>query len=373
MAGMNGREIYDNFRDGVGPDGLIAGALLMKHVVEGYGARSARIRALVTRMEAAWQGDAAAAAQRGAGPLETEHDVSGLALDTAQDLTHRQAGSFSEARSRVVPVPPEPVMSNPLAVFTDPTAALDFERQVDEHNAAAQHNVDVMNGYAGASEYNTTNLPVSYGSLANDNAGVGIVPAADGEDAGRRRDVDGETDGERRTPTDDSDPPAPQPGGGSGAVSAAGSTVPGTFVPGTDRQVAPITDPDVRHAANAPSPGGPGMVAAPGPGAGRGTAGAPQNGRATPRGAGPAGPGSRSGVAPPGVPGRPTAAGNGLGTGLGTGRTGASTLPLGTQGRGRDDEESIRGRPAYLEGGDPDDLFDSDEVTAPPTIGAEDD
>jgi hypothetical protein len=42
-------------------------------------------------------------------------------------------------------------------------------------------------------------------------------------------------------------------------------------------------------------------------------------------------------------------------------------------GQSRDDEDRERKAPAYLEGGDPDELFGSDVLTAPAVIGEEDD
>lgn len=48
-------------------------------------------------------------------------------------------------------------------------------------------------------------------------------------------------------------------------------------------------------------------------------------------------------------------------------------VPAGAAGRGRAGEDTERTHPAYLEGGDPDELFGTDEPTAPPAIGADDD
>ncbi len=47
-------------------------------------------------------------------------------------------------------------------------------------------------------------------------------------------------------------------------------------------------------------------------------------------------------------------------------------MPLGG-GRGRGEEDTERKTPAYLEGGDPEDLYGSELLTAPPVIGDEDD
>lgn len=49
-----------------------------------------------------------------------------------------------------------------------------------------------------------------------------------------------------------------------------------------------------------------------------------------------------------------------------------SGVPLGGAGRGRDGEDIERKRPLYLEGGDPEELFDTDVLTAPPAIGEDD-
>src|SRR6266545_1710183 len=174
MGFMTGRKIYENFTNGTGPNGLSSGAAIVNEVAAGYSERAAAIRQIATKMEAAWRGGAADAARRGVGPLEVEHDLAGMDLATAQDLTNRQAGSFSDARNAVVPVPPEPTAPDPWAAFRSPGAVVTYRQQVADYNAASQHNVDVMTGYANASTYNANGLPQSYGALADDQAGIAI-------------------------------------------------------------------------------------------------------------------------------------------------------------------------------------------------------
>jgi hypothetical protein len=399
LIGMTGAEIYRNFHDGPGPDGLIDGAVVVNEISGTYGERAQQIRALVARMESAWQGDAAGAAQRGAGPLAVEHDMSSMALGTAQDLTSRQAGSFSEAKGRVVPVPPKPELLNPAVVFTSPAMVIDHERRLDEHSAAAQNNVDVMNGYSGASEYNTENLPTSYGKLSDDQSGIDVgtnevggvggavinTPgSADSGDDTTRSTAAGrdssEPVGGSRTPGGSSGG-GPGVGGGasgggssgSGPGSSPGVTTPETFVP--DPSPSPVGSSDVgtgRVPGTSVGPLSPGVGAVvAGRGGFGGGAGPFGGGGAGPRGGVPAGPGAGVGADPRGVAARPGSVTGPLAAG-GRGGPGAGGFPVSTPGRGRDDEDIEHQRPEWLEGGDPDELFGTDVVTAPPTIGADD-
>ena len=108
MGFMTGRKIYENFTNGIGPEGLTGSAAMVNELAAEYNDEGEAIRRLTARMESVWQGDAAGTAQRGAGPLATEHELAAPHMATAQDLDNRQAGSFVDARNAVVPVPPEP-------------------------------------------------------------------------------------------------------------------------------------------------------------------------------------------------------------------------------------------------------------------------
>ncbi len=384
---MTGDEIYRNFQEGAGAEGISSSAALVNELAERHRERAGRVVRLRARMEAAWEGAAAGAANRGLGPLVAEHELSGNALHTAQDLTGRQAGSFGDARNAVVPVPPSPGEVNPLVLLTDD--AVTYFQQVVEHNQAAQHNVDVMNGYTGASRYNTDRQPASYGDIVDDEADVAV------------RSPDTITVGEREEPVSGSDGPRGFPGAGPGEVTrpgtssdadsgsrtsslaAPGGTTPGSFVPGSGPGGADVVTGGGRSvpgttapATSIPVAGGPvtGVVGGPrGSGAWPrgGTGGSPRGGfgGGSPRG-GVLGGGPGTGAERPGAAGR---AGLGVVAGPGRGGVGFGGVPLGAPGRGRTDEDTERKRPEYLEGGDPEELFDTDQLTAPSAIGDEDD
>lgn len=388
MAELSGQEIYDNFQNGIGSEGLSTGAAMVKAIAERYRERADQIQQLDTEMEAAWQGDAAGAAQRGAGPLMSEHVGAGLRLRMAEELTDRQSGSFDRARNSVMPVPDAPAGVTPWGSANPDWVP--YGKQVEEHNAAAQHNVDVMSGYFGASTFNTDNLPASYGELADDQAGI-TIGDADTVDSGSFGDsgIDSGSHGGPRHYPPDTESSGEGPTGGSGGP---GSVVPpGTQVPPgagttTPEGYSPLPSgspstplPGGEFGQPRPAPTGVGLVPGvgvgfPGAGGGGATRGGPRGGGVTggpvggnpaPRGGGGVGaeqPGARAAAAP-GVTGTP--AGRGTAPGMGG-------VPVGG-GRGRGDEDSERKTPTYLEGGDPEDNFGSELMTAPPVIGDEDD
>jgi hypothetical protein len=386
--GYSGQEIYDNFHSGRGSEGLVGGATIVHDVAKSYTDRVHQIANLLARMEPAWQGSAAGSAQRGAGPLLVEHELSSVSLVTAQDLTNRQAGSFGDAKNAVVPMPPKPKPANPMAMLVSPAAVLDFELQVDAYGKAAQHNVDVMYRYTGATDFNTTNLPSGYGTLAGDQSGVSGNPGPTTIDVGDSSDDDGDPSGGGVSGPGGTGPGgpiatgpdpvtggpvsggAPGPNGGPvGTTPGADTTVPGSFTPNPSGP-SPVSPTDLGAGR---APGGlvsdAGLVAGLGaePGAGRG--GGARGGVAVPRGGVLGGPGVGAEPGGRAAPGTGTGAASGA---AGRGGPGMSGVPLGA-GKGRGEEDTERKRPVYLEGGDPDELFDTDVLTAPSTVGAEDD
>jgi len=391
MFFMNGQQIYDNFQQSAGPDGLTGGAAIVNEVAAEYETRAQQIRAVMTRMESAWQGDAAGAAERGAGPMASEHEDSGPALSTAQNLGIRQADAYTDAKNSVLPVPPKPDLSNPMTMLTGAVPA-PYEDQLDEHNAAAQNNVDVMNRYEGASGNNVNELPTNYGTLIDDEAGIGIGQDPGGGAIDSDDYIDTSGDDSRN---DESPAPGPDGEGIDGSVSSSGNpeagnstgpgevssnsgnTTPGAFHPSSVAPVAAPTDSGVGP-GRTPSGlvptagvlGGPGVGGSPDAGGGRVGSGGPRGG-AVPRGGVLGGPGAAGeppgGAARSGAPAGNVASAPGRGGG-----TGMGGVPLGAAGRGRD-EDSERKRPAYLEGEDPEELFDTDQLTAPPAIGGDDD
>ncbi len=124
-------------------------------------------------MRSAWQGDAADAAGTGAEPLAMEFLNSADYLHSSQDLLSRQTGSFHSAANSVQPVPAAPSAVDIIgsAAFGIPS----MQNRVHNYLATSQHNVDVFGSYHGASQFNTTNMPSTYGRIAMDTADVAVA------------------------------------------------------------------------------------------------------------------------------------------------------------------------------------------------------
>lgn len=305
-----------------------------------------------------------------------EHEMAAHELLTAEDLVSRQVGSYLEAKNRVVPVPPPPGEVEPWGVLssTDPTTVL---RQAVAHLAAAQNNVDVMNGYTGASDHNTVHLPMTYGTLTSadvaggqagsflggqtpqDREGAGTSPSAVDPRAG--------ADGRQERPGLPGAVPAP------GMVAPNGAGEVGTPVVARRGTAGVPTD----AAASADTRGGPRSASRPGvpvtPG-GEASGGVAVRGgiewRAGavpargPGGGGSAARGPRAGGQPRGEVRSPRAAADPRVAAARPGTLGG--VPVGAARREEDTEHRA---PAYLEEHDPEELFGSDVVVAPETIG----
>jgi hypothetical protein len=177
---MSGEQIYRNFTEARGSDPLANAAAEVRKLVDEYNLQADEIVRLTRRMEAAWQGDAAGAAQRGAGPLAVAHLYAAPRINTSQDLSTRQVESFGAARSAVRPVPPAPERPDPWSMIFSLDVTSTYAGQVTAHQAAAQHNVDVMSRYESASAFNAGGQPNSYGSIAPDSATVVVLDQPSG-------------------------------------------------------------------------------------------------------------------------------------------------------------------------------------------------
>jgi hypothetical protein len=174
---MNGQDIYDNFHQHARGTSSWQGAQhAAAQISQELPGQAVRIKRLQDAMEAAWTGNAADAAQRGVTPLALEHLNVADDLHATQDLMSRQAASFHQAANAVRPMPPEPTMQDPLAAIAAGQTPDTMLAQVTRYNTLAQHNVDVMTTYAGASRYNTQNMPAAYGTLADNPVTITIHP-----------------------------------------------------------------------------------------------------------------------------------------------------------------------------------------------------
>ncbi len=426
---MTGEAIYKNFAEGRGGERLTAAAVEINTLASDYERRASDIGRLTAHMESIWQGDASGAAARGAAPIAAQHEAAHPHLKTMQDLLHRQVGSFDQAKGtvQVVPtVPEEPGIWDNIRTLGG--ASETYEQQVTQNREANAHNVRTMNTYAGESGYNTTNMPTEYG--APEAKPADAPPAEDPRTTSDPR-TTGRTDG--RTPVAPPSgwdgpgsttasgwsapttsggftpppggpgvptPPGQGPGGHvpPGGIGGPGMLPPGGVPPGAmpPGRVSPGYRDGPGGPGNGPGGlgngrGGPGGMRAGGVGGvggGRGGFGPGGNGSGGGFGAG-GGPRAGGGGFGPGGSGQGLGAGGaagaeeqgrgragagmaGAGAGAadaGRGRGGAPMGGGGGGGGGRGGEDLEHQRASFLVEDDADELFGTDEVTAPPVIG----
>ncbi len=409
LWGMNGSEIYHNFRGRTGDDGkgMYRAAFQVQQLVKNYENRTQSITKLTDTMEDAWRGGAAGAARRGAGPLAVEHGLAQGGMLTAQSTLNNQVDAFASAKTSVVEVPPEPekpgVWDN-LSSFGG--AGRNYESKMNEYNAANDYNVAVMESYEGTTDSNTSAMPTSYGRITMDYADVGVLPPGPppeplpwqpppgtGDPGGNDN---GYTPGQTNTPPQTGGRPDQTGSNPSGSDTTNPSdnrpTNPGEFRP-TEPPRTPPPGPGGNQGGNqhmpgfmppgpfgptggGGNPGGGRMGTGSGYGRGGGGFGPGGSGPGGSGGAGGSGGGSGSGARGPGagMPGGAAAAAEGapgrggLGGGRGMGMGGGGMGGGGGRGQnGEDDAE--HDRPSFLVEPDPHDTFGTDQVTAPPVIG----
>jgi hypothetical protein len=415
---MSGQAIYHNFQNGVGGSGMSTASQQIQDLVKSYEQRAQSITTLTMKMESAWQGDAAGAAQRGAGPLAVEHGVAAPDMNIAQDTLQSQVSAFDTAKNSVVKVPDQPKEPSFWDNLTSFGGAGDsYEQKLNQYNAANQHNVTVMSTYESVTGQNTSAMPTSYGSIEPDHSAIGVMQPQGPVLPPEQRPIPPQP---RGTTSDPGNPPTrtpsqpPHTGGTDGSTGGTGGTdgstggtnggrtgpdqyVPGQPLPGRPGPGVPVpTGPGTGPGGPGfgpgflpatgfgPTGGGGGSGSGAGPGGRGGGLGGPGSGGSGgsgARGFGPGG-GGAGGAEEGGRLGSRGAAG-GLGAGGAAaaeaaaargaagpgGRGGAGGMPMGGGARGQGGEDGEHARPSFLVEADPDEAFGTDEVTAPPVIG----
>jgi hypothetical protein len=408
-AGLTPHEIYVQVTGGPGSNRLNQAHDATRSEWASEDERAQLIKKLGEKIRGGWEGEASSAAFGAALPLAETAIRGADQLDMSQDLLSRQSGSFHDAANNVRPVPPQPPESN---VLNDAIPfETDLDREIKSYQADAQHNIDVFGGYDNASSYNETNMPMEYSTINHSGGTISVKPA--GGDTGGDTGGDSGGDGSRpRTsePGNFGGPGSGGPGssggpGGPGGGAPVGGPVPGGSTGSGPQQTSPS---DVRPggpgggippagfpqspAAQQGGPGGgfPGGGFAPGtggfgPGSGGSGSGGGFGGRGGGFGGGPGGGGSAGG---PGAGGSGGARGVGPGAGAGAlaaeeaavrrggiggaagARGGAGMGQMGAMGggRGQGEDDSDHER-KYLVEEDGENVFGSDELTAPQVIG----
>lgn len=373
-----------------------------------YSERLGTIDALAKEMDAAWTGGGAEAAQQaGAHPLKVWMEDSGKKLGESDKYLGEQHTSFTTVHTQVQEVPKDPPKNNLFNAMKPWTT--DTDRAIRDYNTKGQANVDAFNTYFKASNDNGQKMP-TYAALDGQKESVGVNGGDDGK---------GKDDGKKKPNGSDDRPGIDQPGFKPGDVPGMNDPrVPGTGgltppkvpggdyttpkipgggdyntpkIPGSD-YTPPKWDDGTHSSGYTPPkipggsfPGGGGFGPGGGGGGGAGDFSMPGAGGDFgpggsgfgPGGGAGFGPGGSSGAAVPGSAGRGGVggamgggAGGGAGTGAGsrgsTGMGGMGGMGQGGKGKGGEDDERTS---KYLLGDDPNDIFGSDELTAPPVIG----
>lgn len=177
MDSMNAQQIYDNFHTHAkGTAKLQAGHDNACEVADSFHKRADAVQQLMDTLREAWQGIAADQATTAMIPLAVNFHEAGDDLRKAQDLISRQAGSFHHAASKVHLMPPEPQLQDALKALAEYGTLDPYVHQVNRYQTAANNNVDAMNGYHGASTYNTSTLPAVRSDISSAPAGLDLAP-----------------------------------------------------------------------------------------------------------------------------------------------------------------------------------------------------
>jgi hypothetical protein len=377
--GMSGQDIFVNFTEaGASAAGLNDAVQRVLRVSQGQYADVEDLRSLAVKLESAWQGAAADAANRGLTPFAIDSESSADALGQVSSLLSDQSGAFSSAKGGVVPVPPMPDKPPVLELLGNPAAVTSYQQQAAASDAASKHNVVVMQNYEAAADRNTSYLPTAYGAMAPDGAAVVVEPAPPSGAGVRTRHSSPPVPGPRQSmPSMPSTPVAASPASAPAVPATTGqppvpsdmSAAPGSTTVSQRQPGGRPDQPSVPVVSDPVAPRGAGGIPAPvaggaSPIAGRGASASWS--RPVPGGEPVPG---RPGTAEPGRDGaRSTAMAEDVTSRGGARGTTIGGLPIGAGGgRGRGADEA-RQRSAFLLEPETDDLFGTDEVTAPSVI-----
>ncbi|MFI6029118.1 hypothetical protein [Amycolatopsis magusensis] len=426
-------QIWQQITTGEGPQSLAEGQAAAGRLKGNYESRITTINQLTAEMDAAWTGTSGAAAKSGGHPLKVWMQDSKDKLNDSDKYLGEQYNAFTTVHSKVQEVPKEPPQSgfiNDIKPWeTDTDRAIEEyntkgQANVDAFNAYYKSSGD--NGQ-GMPTYNAISGQVQAVDVNGDGTdGDGKDKDGNGsaDQNGQGNDKGGYTPGNipsanlpgggstpgggyqpgnipgAGTPGGGYNPgnipgynPGDLPGGSGGPGSpgykppswdngtgAAGYTpgkIPsaGGFGPGGSGGFGPGSGGEI-PGADGFGPGGGGGGFGPGSGGNIGVGGIGAGGAGSGSGAGGIGAGGQSGAGAGagkgmgmgGAMGGAAAAGaagagRGMGGGMGMGGMGAGG---GRGGQGAEDEER---QSRYLLGDDPNEVFGTDELTAPPVIG----
>lgn len=374
---IDGRQIWEQITQGEGSHSLHDGHTAAVDLAKTHDTRSQQIAALNSEMDAHWVGNSGQAAQTGAHPLSIWLKDSATNLDNSGKYLGAQASSFDNVHNNVQEIAKDP----PEAGFVDGINPFsDKDDQIEKYNKQGQHNVQAFTTYFSESSQNAAGMPKysawdgnkfsdtgNGGDYGNGIGGGGNYGGGGGVGGGG-----GGPAGKFDMPKTDipNTPHMPDPNDPRFHSNIPKTEIPKTDMPKFDDSTtqAGYTSPNY-NTGGFPSTFGPGGGSS-GFGPGGGGAGDFAAGAFGPGGAGlgaGAATGSGAGAAGAGKGGAMGAGGAGKGMAGKPGMSGMGGMAgHGAKGKGEDDEEH---QSKYLVGDDPNEIFGTDELTAPPVIG----
>ncbi|WP_170220797.1 PPE domain-containing protein [Amycolatopsis cihanbeyliensis] len=283
---MTAAQIYQEITGGEGTGKLSAAQEAAVRLRRRLEERADEVMSLGSLVQEGWQGEAGAAAANAAAPLARAAMQDAEHLSAADSGAHDQIGAFDRARSRVVPVPPQP----PELTAQDIVEGLstgDFgahQRRLAEYNTNSQTNIAAFSAYHQASMATGQTYPTAYTPMADPGGSIGL---ADGGTGGTDSEINGPQrssgpviggsaplppgtppSGERDAGTVQS--PPPEPGGAqpqpvqSTATRhetctpswTSPTTASGNSTPPTDRATAPASKPEHHCPTSTSTPAG---------------------------------------------------------------------------------------------------------------------
>jgi hypothetical protein len=384
---MSAHSIYQRVHEGPGPSSMYDAREAALTLSDSQQDRADQINRLAEKISAGWQGEAGAGAAGAATPLAKYAIGGSHKLVTTGNTLDEQGTGFEHVKNTVKPVPenaPESNFFNDLAPWET-----DLDKEIKQYQADSQHNIAAYDAYDGSSLDNENRLPQDFGELTDSGSNITVTPPGEKPppppperppEVGGSGDGSG-TGGGTRSGSSIGGPVgesrgAPELGQIPQTTSSAGfqdiprptGFPPGTPVgspggPAPNQGFGPIS-------GNLFGPGGPGggpggAGGRPGGGFGPGGAGAGRGGGFGPVGSG-SGQGAGAGAAAGQGPGAAGRGGAGAAGGRGAGAGGMGGGMGGGRGQGGEDEEHQRA--SYLQEADPEAVFGTDQLTAPPVI-----
>ncbi|WP_033291412.1 hypothetical protein [Amycolatopsis jejuensis] len=380
---IDARTIWEKIH--VGDSSSLQGGVTAANSLKGvHDSRITEIDGLNKKMDAAWQGGGATAAQAGAHPLGIWlHDSVGN-LGKSHTYLNTQVDCFSTVKTKVAEIAKDP----PHAGFWDGVNPLsDKDDEINQYNETGKANVQAYTNYFNASGQNASQLPqytawqgnnisdpggpgkFGGGPGGNFGGGPGGGPGGGGSFTPPKTDIPKFDPNGPNTPPHTNLPNDPRHG-----LPDPNTQIPVGQYPNDTTSASSYVPPSVDPSAFNPSafgPGGSGSGFGPGGGAGSG-AGAAGFGPGAFGGAGfgPGGAGSGAAAGGAGAGAGGMGGMRGGAGGAGAGKAGAAGMGgMGGArggGKGEDDQEHTT---KYLVEEDANELFGSDQLTVPPVIG----